>query len=257
MRLHSLVLTAFGPFGGTECVDFDDLSSAGLFLLHGPTGAGKTTVLDAVCFALYGVVPGVRQRAARLRSDHADESARTTAVVLELTVRDRRLRVTRSPAWDRPKRRGGGTTREQARVLVEEFDGSAFRTVSTRLDESGQLLRDLLGMSAEQFCQVVLLPQGQFADFLRADAEARRPLLEQLFATERFFRIEAWLADQRRLAASEHETAREQIAHLAARVAEAARARTAPPGLSRDVALPWAEDLARVARDSSDSAHAR
>ncbi|CAO0833140.1 Rad50/SbcC-type AAA domain-containing protein OS=Streptomyces microflavus OX=1919 GN=Smic_06380 PE=4 SV=1 [Streptomyces microflavus] len=91
MRLHRLTLTAFGPFGTTQEVDFDALSSAGLFLLHGPTGAGKTSVLDAVCFALYGAVPGARQSpGATLRSDHAPAGL-PTEVQLELTVGGRRL----------------------------------------------------------------------------------------------------------------------------------------------------------------------
>ena len=119
MRLHQLTVTAFGPFAGTERVDFDALSAGGLFLLRGATGAGKSSVLDAVCFALYGEVPGDRHTARHLRSDQAD--AQTAArVVLRLSVAGRSFRFTRSPAWDRPKRRGHGTTRVQAHVVVEE-----------------------------------------------------------------------------------------------------------------------------------------
>src|SRR5260370_42020267 len=108
MRLHRLDITAFGPFGTTQKVDFDELSAAGLFLLHGPTGAGKTSVLDAVCYALYGQVPGARP-ATRLRSDHA-VAGTSTEVVLELTVSGRRLEVTRRPEQRPAKKRGTGTT---------------------------------------------------------------------------------------------------------------------------------------------------
>ncbi|RJK93146.1 AAA family ATPase [Vallicoccus soli] len=222
MRLHALEVTAFGPFAGTERVDLDALAASGLFLLHGPTGAGKTSVLDAVCYALYGVVPGHRQRTARLRSDHADPADRT-GVVLELTLRGRRLRVTRQPAWDRPKRRGTGTTQDPARTLVEELRGGAWSALSTRNDEAAHLLHGLLGMSAAQFCQVVLLPQGQFADFLRADAEARRPILEQLFETRRFSAVEDWLAARRRDSAARVGDARAGVDELVARASEAAR----------------------------------
>src|SRR5215207_6518588 len=109
MRLHQLDITAFGPFGSLQQVDFDELSTAGLFLLHGPTGAGKTSVLDAVCYALYGSVPGARQngQGLTLRSDHAARSTRTE-VRLELTVAGRRLEITRQPPWERPKKRGTG-----------------------------------------------------------------------------------------------------------------------------------------------------
>ena len=103
VRLHRLTVTAFGPFAGTEIVDFDRLADGGLFLMHGPTGAGKTSVLDAVCFALYGSVPGTRRAAGgRLRSDHAAETV-APQVVCEFSVGGRRLEVTRSPEWRRPE----------------------------------------------------------------------------------------------------------------------------------------------------------
>jgi DNA repair protein SbcC/Rad50 len=122
MRLHRLAVTAFGPFSGTEEIDFDALSGAGLFLINGPTGAGKTSVLDAICFALFGQVPGARNAVKALRSDHAAPEL-APRVRLEATIRGRLLRITRSPAWERPKRRGTGTTTQQASVIVEERTG--------------------------------------------------------------------------------------------------------------------------------------
>ena len=119
MRLHHLEVTAFGPFAETTSIDFDALSDAGLFLLSGPTGAGKSSVLDAVCFALYGDVPGDRAVAKRLRSDHAADDV-VPRVVLEATLSGRRFRIDRSPAWTRAKKRGAGTTTEQARVVISE-----------------------------------------------------------------------------------------------------------------------------------------
>ena len=97
MRLHRLQINAFGPFAGAEEIDFDQLSDAGLFLLHGQTGAGKSSVLDAVCYALYGRVPGARGAVRpHLRSDHAAVTERAE-VRLELTVQGRRFEITRSP----------------------------------------------------------------------------------------------------------------------------------------------------------------
>ena len=107
MRLHHLEITGFGPFADTVRIDFDALSEAGLFLLSGPTGAGKSSVLDAVCFALYGDVPGDRSTAKRLRSDQAGDDV-VPRVVLEATMAGRRFRIDRSPAWQRPKKRGSG-----------------------------------------------------------------------------------------------------------------------------------------------------
>ncbi|MFE1832964.1 AAA family ATPase [Streptomyces sviceus] len=203
MRLHRLDITAFGPFGGTQTVDFDELSAAGLFLLHGPTGAGKTSVLDAVCYALYGSAPGARQsgQGTALRSDHAAPSTRTE-IRLELTVAGRRLEITRQPPWERPKKRGTGTTIDKAQSWLREYDGAAgaWKDLSRSHQEIGEEITQLLGMSREQFCQVVLLPQGDFARFLRADAEARGKLLGRLFDTHRFAEVEKRLAERRRAA---------------------------------------------------------
>ncbi|MFJ5918866.1 AAA family ATPase [Streptomyces ardesiacus] len=202
MRLHRLDITAFGPFGGSQSVDFDDLSAAGLFLLHGPTGAGKTSVLDAVCYALYGSVPGARQSGGQgmtLRSDHAATGTRTE-VRLELTVAERRLEITRQPPWERPKKKGVGTTVDKAQTWLREYDVTAgtWKDLSRSHQEVGEEITQLLGMSREQFCQVVLLPQGEFARFLRADAEARGKLLGRLFDTRRFAEVEKHLAERRR-----------------------------------------------------------
>ena len=201
MRLHQLDITAFGPFGGSQTVDFDELSSAGLFLLHGPTGAGKTSILDAVCYALYGSVPGVRQsgQGLTLRSDHAAAGTRTE-VRLELTVAGRRLELTRQPPWARPKKRGTGSTLDKAQSWLREYDAAAgaWKDLSRSHQEIGEEITQLLGMSREQFCQVVLLPQGEFARFLRSDAEARGKLLGRLFDTHRFAEVEKRLAERRR-----------------------------------------------------------
>ena len=225
MRPHRLRVTAFGAFGGTVEVCFDDLASAGLFLLHGETGAGKTTLLDAIGFALYGRapgrIPGERGRVLRLRSDHAAPGT-ATEVQLEATMGGRRMRITRRPEQQRPKRRGGGTTTEQPKVLLEEHDGTAWRAVSTRTDEAGQEIKDLVGMSADQFYQVVLLPQNQFAQFLHATAEKRAELLEKLFGTDRFGKVEDWLAERRRSTARAMADAGLAVRELTARIAQVA-----------------------------------
>ncbi|GAA1263183.1 hypothetical protein GCM10009677_13560 [Sphaerisporangium rubeum] len=211
MRLHRLALTAFGSFPAREEVDFDALGDAGLFLVHGPTGAGKTTVLDAVCYALYGRVPGQRDSARRLRCDHAPPG-RAPEVVLETTLRGRRLRVTRSPAWERPKLRGDGTVEQKPKILLEELLPTGEWTFrSSRLDEAGDLIGGLLGMNADQFWQVAMLPQGDFARFLRADGDDRRRLLEKLFSVRLYTAVEQWLADHRTRAGQNRQTLRQQV----------------------------------------------
>jgi exonuclease SbcC len=219
MRPHRLRVTAFGAFAATEQVTFDDLE--GLFLLHGETGAGKTTLLDAIAFALYGRVPGERGTARRLRSDHA--APRTaTEVELEATIGGRRLRITRRPEQDRPKKSGSGTTREQASIRLEERSAAGWEVKSTRIGEADKEITDLVGMSAEQFFQVVLLPQGEFARFLRADAKDKEALLQKLFSTDRFRKVEDWLADRRRASDKEVAAAEEGVGQLLARIAQAA-----------------------------------
>ncbi|TRV76653.1 SMC family ATPase [Streptomyces sp. 130] len=250
MRLHTLRVTAFGPFGGTQEIDFDALCAAGLFLLHGPTGAGKTSVLDAVCYALYGAVPGARQSpGTSLRSDHAPADL-PTEVLLDLTVGGRRLEITRSPAQPRPKKRGSGHTTEKAQSRLREYhpeDG--WRALGKSHQEIGEEIIQLVGMSREQFCQVVLLPQGDFARFLRADAEARGRLLGRLFDTRRFAAVEERLAELRRTAEAQVRAGDDRILALAQRIAQAAgpAARECPlpdlrpgdPGLA-DAVLGWA-----------------
>ncbi|MFF9481604.1 AAA family ATPase [Streptomyces sp. NPDC014733] len=239
MRLHRLSVTAFGPFGGAQTVDFDRLARGGLFLLHGPTGAGKTSVLDAVCFALYGSVPGVRQSGQALRSDLADPWT-PTEVVLELTVAGRRLEITRLPEQARPKKRGTGTTREKAQSRLREYvpgpgDGGRWKALSRSHQEIGEEIAGLLGLNKEQFCQVVLLPQGDFARFLRADAESRARLLGRLFDTRRFAAVEERLAARRKAAAEQVRGGDERLLALAHRAAEAAGA---CPDLAALPALP-------------------
>lgn len=226
MRLHRLRATAFGPFAGTIEVDFDQLSTSGLFLLSGPTGAGKTSVLDAVCFALYGDVPGDRNAAKRLRSDLAAPGTRPS-VELEATLAGRRFRIVRSPSWDRPKKRGEGTTTEQASVSIAERVHGSWVTQSTRLDETGHLVAGLLGMNVAQFTQVAMLPQGRFQAFLRAKSEERHRLLQQLFRTGRFEDVEKWLRDRRLDLRRRTEQALQTVADLVSRVSETTG--TAPP----------------------------
>ena len=200
MRLHHLRAVAFGPFATEADLDLENLSTSGLFLIHGPTGSGKTSLLDAICFALYAAVPGERQ-ATTLRSHHAAPT-QPTVVTLELTLAARRLRITRSPAHERPKKRGTGTTTEPARVQLEEFREGGWTTLSSRIDETARVLDGLLGMALDQFRRVVMLPQGDFAAFLRATDEERREVLERLFDVTDFVAVEQHLVERRQEARS-------------------------------------------------------
>jgi DNA repair protein SbcC/Rad50 len=263
MRPHRLRVQAFGAFAATERVSFDDLES--LFLLHGETGAGKTTLLDAIAFALYGRVPGERGKTRRLRSDHAAVGVRTE-VELEATIGGRRLRITRKPEQERPKKAGTGTVKEQASVLLEEATPTGgWEVKSTRVGEADAEIADLMGMSADQFFQVVLLPQGRFAQFLHADAKDRADLLQKLFGTDRFAAVEEWLAKRRNDTRHEVEAAAERVNRLVAQVAQAAGAQV-PEAADTTDDVPagafswqadWAGSLAASAAAVRDEAAAR
>ncbi|QZL04188.1 SMC family ATPase [Streptomyces sp. BHT-5-2] len=238
MRLHSLTLQAFGPFAGTHTIDFDSLTSEGLFLLHGATGAGKSTVFDAICYALYGKPPGDRDQV--LRSDHAADHL-LTQVILEATISGRRLEITRIPAQTRPKTRGTGTTQQNAKALLREWKhdtaGEARWEASSKShQEIGDHLLTLLGMSRDQFCQVVLLPQNQFTQFLRAKASTRKELLGKLFRTGRFTDIDRWLQERGRETEKDLKAARGDVISLIDRIHGAAT------GLDHEQDAPTGDD---------------
>ncbi|MGY5310898.1 AAA family ATPase [Nocardia gipuzkoensis] len=242
MRLHKLEMIAFGPFAEPTVVDFDALGADGLFLLHGQTGAGKTTVLDAIAFALYGRVPGARGESKRLHSDHAPEHT-PPQVTLEATLGGRRLRLTRSPEFQRRKRDGTGLRTINPKATLTWLDGRGENL--SRIPDIGEEVLRLLGMSADQFFQVVLLPQGDFARFLRADNEDREKLLEKLFDTGRFGTAEHWLAERRRAAEAELDARTDGIKRLITQVGMAAGVADSA-GLTECVG--WSQDLLSSAR---------
>jgi DNA repair exonuclease SbcCD ATPase subunit len=179
MRPVSLELEAFGPYARPQRVDFSALGPAELFLVHGPTGCGKTTLFDAIAFALYGDVPGTRGTA-KLRADRAAEGT-PPRVALRFRLGDATYRVERTATWQRPKRRGEGVlTEAPTATLWKDGEREPLATKPTAVTER---ITALLGMRMEEFTRVVLLPQGDFKRLLCAGAEEREQLMEQLFGT--------------------------------------------------------------------------
>lgn len=219
MRLHSLVVEGFGPFRARQRVDFDGFADDGIFLIAGRTGAGKSSILDAVCFALYGGVPRYDSGEKRLRSDHS-EPDEPTSVSVEFSTVAGRFRVTRSPAYERPAKRGGGMTTQAPSALLERFTDEGWVGVAARVVDVAGELADILQLSQEQFLQVILLAQNRFADFLLADSRERQKLLRRLFGTERFEDIQLRFDDRRRAA---QEALSGRLARIDARLEEAER----------------------------------
>ncbi|WP_420621134.1 AAA family ATPase [Candidatus Poriferisodalis sp.] len=218
MKPHRLAFCALGPYADEVEIDFDPLVEEGLFLIHGPTGAGKTFLLDALCFALYGDVPGERAKHT-LRSDHAPLDVNPWAE-LEFTSQGHRWRVRRSPEHESAKVRGEGTTRRAAEATLERREGDEWRAVAAKIREVNDEIAGLLGLTAQQFQQVILLPQGRFERVLRSNSEDREKLLRTLFDTAVFGAASEWLdnaAKSRQAAAAEHER---ELANLRRRAAE-------------------------------------
>ena len=196
MRPHVLTIAAMGPYAHEVIVDFDELAHEGLFLIHGPTGSGKTSLLDALCFALYGEVPGDRGDRT-LKSDHAPSDA-TPRVSLEFTAHGGRYLVIREPYHEAAKKRGTGTTTRNPTATLARLDAGHESTIATRPSEVKEEVRRLVGLTSTQFQQVILLPQGEFEAVLRGKPETREALLKTLFHTVGFEQLTDWLADQAR-----------------------------------------------------------
>ncbi len=221
MRLHSLELSGFLAYGGQDRVDFDSLSDAGFFLIHGETGSGKTALLDAIAFALYGQLPGARKGVKSIRSSHAAADT-PTYVVLDATVGSQRLRIRRSPAYLRPKARGTGSTESKASVEVERWNGSAFEPGPTAAQDANIYIREWIGFGPDQFFRLALIPQGQFADFLHSSSKDRKELLKELFKQDHavFGRIEDFFKNQLRQADEDLRAASVELDKQRARIAQ-------------------------------------
>ncbi len=219
MRLHTLRLRAFGPFAEEQSIDFDHLAASGLFLLDGPTGAGKTTVLDAITFALYG--PGDRAGDDRLHS-HFAEPGVEPEVELEFSITGVRHRVIRSPEYLRPKQRGEGYTKQAAQVHLERYETGRWVSRSSNKAEVADMLSEVLGLTRDQFTQVVLLPQGEFAKFLKAGDDERRALLTKLFGTQFYDQITDELDRRQRDAGRGLDAAQQSVREAVAAASEAA-----------------------------------
>lgn len=270
MRPLRLRLAAFCAYGGEVTLDFEHgLGPHRLFLITGPTGAGKTSVLDGLCYALFGESSGAERGPGHLRSHHAAPGTRTE-VELDFALGAERWRIRRRPAWERPKLRGTGTVTEGAEVALWRLSADGAELVTEREAEARARIESLLGYRAQEFRQVVMLPQGRFRELLTAKPGERQQILATLFRTHLYERIERALAEAAKAAATEArrleqhrqtllgqagaegvEAAREARAGLAAALAEAeaqAEAANAAARSARAAAEAGRRDLERLER---------
>lgn len=195
MRPLKLKMSAFGPYAGEQEIDFSKLENRNIFLIHGPTGSGKTSILDAICFALYGDTSGAERSGKSMRSHYASIDE-ITEVSFEFELKDKKYRVNRIPEQERLKKSGTGTTTQLSEATIFRIKGNGEEEViqsgwSKVTDE----VNKIIGFESEQFRQVIMLPQGKFRELLTSPTEERQKILEKLFHTEMYRKIEEMLKE--------------------------------------------------------------
>ena len=181
MRPITLRMSAFGPYAGETVLELDKLGNSGLYLITGDTGAGKTTIFDAITFALYGSASGDNREADMFRSKYAAPDT-PTEVELTFLYGGKQYKVRRSPSYERPKARGTGTTVQAAEAELTMPDGR----VITKQSEVNDAIREIMGINRDQFMQIAMIAQGDFQKLLLATTETRKGIFRQIFRTERF-----------------------------------------------------------------------
>ncbi|MDE6710650.1 MAG: SMC family ATPase, partial [Oscillospiraceae bacterium] len=206
MRPLKLIITAFGPYSGRTEFDFEKLGKSGLYLITGDTGAGKTTIFDAITFALYGRASGSSRSSDMLRSKYAEADV-PTEVELDFEYRNKTYKIKRSPEYLRPKKRGEGFTTETAKA--EFYCGDTL--FNGKIEEVNSEIEKVMGVTREQFMQIAMIAQGDFMKLLFADSEERKKIFRGIFKTENFDRLTDRLKEEYKLAAEAAEASQKSI----------------------------------------------
>lgn len=257
MILHNLEFEAFMAYPKRQEINFDTLNNAGVFLLNGPTGAGKTTILDAICYALYGETSSDRE-SAKLHSTYAAHSGTKPRVLLDVTLHGKRLRIDRTPAYNKPITRGarkGQMREESAKATLAEIapgadpsDEKAWTPISSSVAEVNRTIAERTHLTKEQFLKVVLLPQGQFAQFLKSKPKERKELLKKMFPVEHYEQLFAALTEEAKTA--QQEVAQDENTQRG--YLERARAEMLALQALLDAADPDAEEAAEEGEETSE-----
>ena len=216
MKPLKLVMNAFGPYAGRTEIDFSAFGGDGIFLIAGDTGAGKTTIFDAITFALYGEASGGKERrkSKSFRSDYAAPD-RETYVCFTFSHRGETWTVTRNPEYMRQKRSGDGLTRQTANASMERSDGSEIRI---GLNEVNARVHELLGLTQDQFTQTVMIAQGDFLRILNASSDERKALFQRLFNTSVYESLQRRLQEMNSDCTREREELDQRITIAAGRI---------------------------------------
>ena len=185
MRPLKLIISAFGPYKDRTVIDFERLGENGLYLITGDTGAGKTTIFDAITFALYGSASGNVREAGMFRSKYA-EAGTPTEVILEFINKGKTYTVKRNPEYKRPSKRGDRLTDEKAAAELTLPDGK----VLTKLKDVNAEIENIMGVDRDQFSQIAMIAQGDFQKLLLSSTDDRKKILRKIFKTERYFELQ-------------------------------------------------------------------
>lgn len=191
MRPITLTMSAFGPYAAKTVIELDKLGTNGLYLITGDTGAGKTTIFDAITYALYGEASGNTRDVNMFRSKYAEPST-PTEVELTFEYAQKIYTVKRNPEYDRPKARGEGYTTEKANAELHYPDGR----VVTKLKEVNKAIVDIMGIDRSQFTQIAMIAQGDFLKLLLASTEDRKKIFQKIFRTQCYYQLQERLKQQ-------------------------------------------------------------
>ncbi|SDL68510.1 AAA family ATPase [Sediminibacillus halophilus] len=195
MRAIKLSITAFGPYRETQIVDFREIGNESIFLITGPTGAGKTTIFDAICYALYGRASGNDRDHDSLRS-HFAEIDQPTEVSFQFALKGRMYQVNRFPKQKKRKERGDGFTEDPARAELYEINDGETVLAASKIKDVNEMLEEQLGLDYEQFRKMIMIPQGEFRRLISENSKEREEILQKIFHTHFYEQITEELKKQ-------------------------------------------------------------
>lgn len=191
MKPNKLIMSAFGPYAGKVGVELDKLGQSGLYLITGDTGAGKTTIFDAITYALFGEASGENRETSMFRSKYANPQT-PTEVELYFSCKGKDYYVKRNPEYERPKSRGEGLTNEKANAELHLPDGK----VITKLKEVNNAIIEIIGIDRNQFTQIAMIAQGDFLKLLLASTDERKKIFQKLFKTQSYYVLQEKLKSE-------------------------------------------------------------
>ncbi|MDE7162626.1 MAG: SMC family ATPase [Clostridia bacterium] len=242
MKPLRLVMSAFGPYAKRTVVDFTKLGERGLYLICGDTGAGKTTVFDAIVFALYGEASGANREPYMFRSKYAAEDT-PTFVELSFSYCGKTYKIVRNPEYERRKSRGDGVTSEKANAELTMPDGK----VIAKVKDVNRAVVDILGIDREQFTQIAMLAQGDFARLLLSPTEDRKKIFQKVFRTHSFQRLQDELKEQVSAVRAQYDAAGSAIAQFMRGIlCGESSSYTAQVNTAKDGGMPTAEAVELV-----------